>query len=103
MKRIKDYTKLPKFLQVSKWQIDQSYNKYLPKPYVLGEIVKTQPAEVQKPDHKFDHITPRVPPCTDEFWQERYCRILRKDANGKFTHSCVLEWQALDYLQKKAK
>ena len=101
MKPIKDYSKLPKFLQVTKWQIEQSYNKYLPKPYKLGEIVKVQPVEVQKPDHKFDHITPRVPPMTDEFWQARYCRILRKDSDGKFTHSCVLEWQALDYLKKK--
>ena len=101
MKPIKDYSKLPKFLQVSKWQVEQSYNKYLPKPYKEGEIVKTQPIEVQKPDHKYDHTTLRVPPCTDEFWQTRYCRIWRKDETGKFNHSCVLEWQALDYLKKK--
>ena len=101
MKPVRDYSKLPKFLQVTNWQIDQSYNKYLPKPYKLGEIVKVQPIDVQKPDHEYDHITSRVPPVTNEFWQARYCRIWRKDENGKFNHSCVLEWQALDYLKKK--
>ena len=91
MKAIKDYSKLPKFLQVT----------HSPNPYKLGEIVKVQPLEFQKPDHKYDHTTPRVPPMTDEFWQKRYCRVWRKDSYGKFINSCVLEWRALDYLKKK--
>lgn len=101
MKAIKDYSKLPKFLQVTNWQVGQIHNRYLPNPYKLGEIVKVQPAEVQKPDHKYDYMTPRVPSMTDEFWRNRYCRVLRKDSFGKFTDSCVLEWRALDYLKKK--
>jgi len=101
MKQIKDYSKLPKFLQVTRWQIEQSYNKYLPNPYKLGEIVKTQPEEAQIVHHEYDHVTPRVPPMTEEFFRERYCRILRKDENGKFTKHCTLEWKALDYLKKK--
>lgn len=101
MKPVKDYSNLPKFLQVSKWQVEQSHNKYLPKPYKLGELVKVQAPEFQKPDHKYDDLFSRVEKCTDEFWQKRYCRIFRKDESGKFTHSCVLEWEALDYIRKK--
>lgn len=101
MKPVKDYSKLPKFLQVGKWQVDQSYNKYMPKPYKLGEIVKVQPIDAQKPDHKYDRMTPRVPLTTDEFWRARYCRVWRKDDTGKFTHSCALDWAALEYLKKK--
>lgn len=96
-----DYANLPKFLQIAKWQIEQSHNKYLSKPYRLGEIVKVQPVEKQKPNHKYDHVTPRVLPTTDEFWQKRYCRVLRKDNAGKFTVPCSIEWEGLDYLKKK--
>lgn len=101
MQPIINSSKLPKFLRVTHWQVIQSHNKYLPEPWREGEIVKVQPAENQRCDHTYDSMTPRVEPCTDEFWRERYCKIWRRDIDGKFTRSCSLEWQALDYLKKK--
>lgn len=103
MKAIKELDKMPKFLQMSKWQIDQSYNKYLQTPYRLGEVVKVQPAEFQKPNHDYDHMTPRVKPTRTDWWRERYVAILRKDAGGKFAYSCVVPWSAVDCLKKVAK
>ena len=100
MKAIRDLSKLPKYLQVTKWQVEQSYNKYLPKPYREGEIVKVQPMEAQKPNHMYDHMTLRIPPTTDESFNNSYVRIIRKDSDGRFTHPCALEWSALDYLKK---
>ena len=100
MKAIKDFNKLPKYLQVTKWQVEQSYNKYLPKPYREGEIVKVQSSEAQKANHAYDHMTPHVSSTSDESFRNSYCRIIRKDSDGRFTHPCVLEWSALDYLKK---
>ena len=103
MKAITELSKMPKFLQIGKWQIDQSYNKYLPMPYRLGEVVKVQPAEFQKPNHDYDHMTPRVNPTRTDWWRERYVAILRKDVSGKFACSCVVPWSAVNFLKKVAK
>ena len=96
-----DGDKIPKFLQVSQWQISQSYNKYLPNPYKLGEVVKVAPIEEQKPNREYDDRFTRVEKLSIEKWRSLYCAIYRRDEDGKFTHRCVLEWKALEFLKKK--
>ncbi len=100
MKPITNYNELPKFLVVSDLQVNRSSNKYLLKPYKKGEIVKVQPAENQKPNHDFDSMTPRVKPCTDEWWRKRYLRILRKGDDGKFSLPYVIAWNGVELLKK---
>lgn len=100
MKPITDYSKLPKFLMISDSQASKNSNKYLLKPYRKGEIVKVVPAEEQKPNHDFDFMTPRVKPCTDEWWRQRFLRILRKGDDGRFSLLYVIPWDGVEFLKK---
>lgn len=69
-------------------------------PWRVGEIVKVREPEVQKQDTKYDStLHPKVKPYTDEEFRERFVRILRKDANGKFTIPQVGEWMQFELLK----
>ena len=56
MKGILSKEKLPKFLKVNNFLPSKAWNKYLPKPYVLGEIVKVAPWEEQVPSEFMKNI-----------------------------------------------
>lgn len=101
MRPITNPKELPKFLVCNEVPEKQwSWNKHLPMPWRVGEIVKVREAEVQKHDTKYDStLHPKVKPYTDEEFSERFVRILRKDANGKFTIPQVGEWMQFELLK----
>jgi hypothetical protein len=82
--------KYPKFLKCNDIIKKCSWNKYLPHPWVSGELVK-----VASEDEQHSH------PCvgsSDEFFRRRYIVVYRKDDNGKFTIKQTAEWRQFDLL-----
>jgi len=100
MEAVKDYNSLPKFLRVNANQTGANHNKFLLRPYLEGEIVRVQPAELQKPNRQYDHLYEHVKPITDDFFRARFCAILRKDDNGKFSIPYTIQWRSLDLMKK---
>jgi hypothetical protein len=68
----------------------KSYNKYLLRPLVGGELVK---------------IDSNQNPSSDGFsasaFRRQFVRIVRKDATGAWTDVFVTTWDALESLKKK--
>ena len=67
----------------------KSFNKYLLRPLVGGEIVK---------------ISTNQNPNTDwpeALFHKQFVRIVRKDATGAWTEVFVTTWDALEPLKKK--
>lgn len=67
----------------------KSFNKYLLRPLVGGEIVKIHPD--QKPDSGWP----------EDLFRKQFVRIIRKDATGAWTDTYVITWDALESLKKK--
>lgn len=100
---MKPLKKLPKFLMVNDNPEKMYCNRFLPKPYKQGEIVKVAPEEEQHRckdyDDKFRFIKPGDD--DDANFKKRYVVIYRKGNTGKFDHKCVQEWKNLAILTKK--
>lgn len=80
----------------------RSWNKYLPKPYQKGEIVKVAPFEEQVRNDKWDDTFKFVKPNNDPIWfRNRYVVIYRKGEDGKFSHKCTEGWESFDLLTRK--
>ena len=95
MKAIKDINKYPKFLKVNDVAPKESWNKYLPKPWVEGEVVRVAPAEEQV-------SSPSVGTPT-EIWRKQYVKVIRKDDEGKWTLKHVHEWKTFELLTNKSR
>lgn len=67
----------------------KSFNKYLLRPLVGGEIVKIHP------NQKSDAGWP------DDLFRKQFVRIIRKDATGAWTDVFVITWDSLEPLRKK--
>lgn len=93
MKPIKDIKKYPKFLRVNDVAPKQPWNKHLPKPYKIGEIVKVAPEEEQV-------SSPLVGTPTN-IWRSKYVKVIRKDQDGKWTLVNVNEWRTFELLTNK--
>ena len=83
-------TTIPAFMRVIV-DIDRvkTFNKYLLRPLVGGEIVKIHP------NQKSDTNWPEA------LFHKQFVRIVRKDATGAWTDVFVTTWDALESLKKK--
>ena len=105
MKGISSKEKLPKFLKVNNFLPSKAWNKYLPKPYVLGEIVKVAPWEEQVPSEFMKNILkyPELVNDEVEHFHERYVVVYRKDDNGQWTRKNTDSWAAFELLSTTIK
>lgn len=85
-------TKYPKFLRCNDEVKGWSWNKYLPKPWMVGEVVKVA-------DESEQHSSCYVGTPDDKF-REKYVVVYRKDDKGKFTVRNTAEWRQLTPLNK---
>lgn len=85
-------TKYPKYLRCNAEVKTWSWNKYLPKPWTAGEVVKVA-------DETEQHSSPYVGTPDKEF-RRQYVVVYRKDKDGKFTVRNVAEWRQLTPLNK---
>ena len=91
MKPIIETSKLPKFLMVNGLQPKQPWNSHIQKPWVEGEVVMV--SENQKPSNFLR--------CSESYFRNRFVRVLRKDAQGKWTLEYVSSWDNFNLLIKK--
>ena len=105
MKGILSKEKLPKFLKVNNFFFFFAWNKYLPKSYVLGEIVKVAPWEEQVPSEFMKNILkyPELVNDEVEHFHERYVVVYRKDDNGQWTRKNTDSWAAFELLSTTIK
>lgn len=101
MKAITTKENLPKFIMVNKDITATSYNKYLPVPWVNGEIVKVAPYEEQVPNHKYDDTLKYSKSCTDKEFRSRYVKVIRKDSEGKWVLNRIESWNSFNLLKRK--
>ena len=88
MKAMKKY---PKFVKCGEIVKNWSWNKYLPKPWKVGEIVKVAPEEEQ---HSSQYVgTP------DEIFRKTYLVVYRKGYDGKFSYKCTGELNQFETLK----
>jgi hypothetical protein len=87
--------KYPKFLKCNEIIKRWGWNKYLPKPWVIGELVKVAPEEEQ-------HSHPIVG-SSDAVFRRQYVVVYRKDNYGKFTLRQTAEWRQFDLLTNNKK
>lgn len=87
--------KYPKFLKCNETIKGCGWNKYLPRPWVIGELVKVAPEEEQ-------HSHPSVG-SSDAVFRRQYIVVYRKDENGKFTIKQTAEWRQFDLLTNNKK
>ena len=59
---------------------DKSYNRYLLRPLIPGEVVKVAAEQ--------------------NFYNKQYVRIVRKGADGKWSDVFVTTWDTLEVLKK---
>lgn len=85
-------TKYPKFLRCSDVVKNWSWNKYLPKPWTSGEVVKVA-------DESEQHSSCYVKSSDEEF-RSKYVVVYRKNKDGKFAVRNVAEWRQLTPLNK---
>jgi hypothetical protein len=91
MKAITNSELLPKMLRVNSDITKASFNKFLPQPFVDGELVKVN--SEQQPSSQ-------IKMSTADF-QKRYVSVIRKDVNGAWTVINSLDWRYFDKLNKK--
>lgn len=102
MKAITQKEKMPKFLKANSYLPSRSYNKYLPKPYTLGELVKVAPWEEQKRSTIMDDVlSPEVINKDPKWFHENYVVIYRKDDEGNWSIKNTMPWYAFDLLTLK--
>lgn len=102
MEAITTKEKLPKFLMVNEKPEKKTWNKYLLKPFVKGEIVKVAPFEEQKRNSKYDDKFQNYKPNTNpEHFRERYVVVYRKDDEGKWSLKYSQDWGSFDLLKSK--
>lgn len=92
MKAITTKQNFPKFLRVSEEIKKKSYNKFLQKPFVEGEIVKIVPFDEQR------SISVQMEKVK---FLNQYVNIIRKDSNGKFTIRYTASWEIFEPLKKQ--
>lgn len=85
--------KYPKFLKCNDIIKSWTWNKYLSRPWKIGELVKVAPENEQ---HSHPHIGN-----SDEVFRRQYIVVYRKDDNGKFTIKQTAEWIQFDLLTNK--
>lgn len=90
--RIDEY---PKFLKCNETIKTCNWNKYLLRPWVIGELVKVASEEEQ-------HSHPKVG-SSDDVFRRKYVVVYRKDDNGKFTIKHTAEWRQFDLLTNNKK
>lgn len=83
----------PKFLKCGKIVNQFNWNKYLPRPWVSGELVKVASEEEQ-------HSSVGS---SDTVFRKQYVVVYRRDDNGKFTIKQTAEWKQFDFINKKQK
>jgi len=103
MKAITNKEKLPKFIVVNGNPESESHNKYLPKPWKKGEVVKIAPFEEQIPNHKYDGKFKYAKGYNDEEFKQRFVKVIRKDDKGKWNLVYTESWRSFDLLTNKIK
>lgn len=102
MKAITKKELMPKMLVANSYLPSRNYNKYLPKPYIVGELVKVAPWEEQKRSTLFDEIlNPLVINKDPKWFHEHYVVIYRKDEQGKWSIKNTMPWYAFELLTFK--
>jgi len=102
MKAITKKELMPKMLVVNSYLPSKSCNKYLPKPYVVGELVKVAPWEEQKRSTLLDDVLSPTAINKDPKWfHEHYVVIYRKDEDGKWSIKNTMPWEGFDLLTFK--
>lgn len=89
MEAILNKEKWPKFLRVNGEMEHVSFNKYLLKPWVKGEIVKVVPWEEHKNWVEAKQFQVR----------KRCVQVMRRDNNGKFTIRYNWDWKIFEPLK----
>lgn len=91
MEAITRKEKFPKFLRVSEAITKKAYNKFLIKPFEVGEMVRVVDFDSQQSVTKnLDKVK----------FLSQYVNIIRKDKNGKFTVRYTVAWDILEPLKK---
>lgn len=91
MKAITTKNGFPKFIKVSKEIEKKNYNKFLVKPFEVGEIVKVVDFDSQR----------SINPNDDKVkFLRQYVNIIRKDKEGKFTMRYTASWEIFEPLKK---
>ena len=81
----------PAFLKViPDIQQRKPFTRYLPHPLKDGELVKVAPWEEQVSQTS-----------TPEQFRRRYIKVIRKDADGRWSLTYVLDWEAFEPLKRK--
>ena len=92
MKAIVEKSSLPAFLKVIQdIQQKRPFTRYLLHPLKGGELVKVAPWEEQVSTN----LTP-------EQFRRRYVKVIRKDADGKWSLAYVLDWGMFESLKRKS-
>lgn len=84
--------KYPKFLKCNEVVKNRTWNKSLPRPWVVGELVKVAPENEQ-------HSNPIVGTPDKEF-RAQYIVVYRRDEHNKFTIKQTAEWRQFDFINK---
>lgn len=93
MEAIVEKTFLPAFLKVIQGiQQKRPFTRYLLYPLKDGELVKVAPWEEQV---STSNLTP-------ERFRRRYVKVIRKDADGKWSLTYVLDWDMFESLKRKS-
>lgn len=88
MKAMKKY---PKFVKCGEIVKNWSWNKHLPKPWKVGEVVKVAPEEEQ---HSSKYVD--IP---DEIFRKNYLVVYRKGDDGKFSYKCTCRLNQFETLK----
>lgn len=103
MKAILNESSFPKFLVVNELPEKSSTNKYLPRPWKKGELVKVAPFSDQKCNGRYDdRFKFATSPSPTEF-RKRFVKIIRKDDNGEWSLTHIAGWEIFNPLTKKKK
>lgn len=89
-KKVKEY---PKFLKCNDIVKYWTWNKYLPIPWKIGELVKVAPESEQ---HSSKYVG-----SNDSTFRKIYVVVYRKDKNGKFTIKQTAEWRQFNLINSK--
>lgn len=82
--------KYPKFLRVNNVNPSLSWNKYLLKPYEVGEVVKVAPIEEQFPARK--DMMPL------QLFRQKFVKVYRKDESKEYKLPYVASWETFELL-----
>lgn len=92
MKAVLQEQGFPKMLRVSEEVVKKSYNKYLPVPFKVGELVKVVP---------FKEQNSVVEGKTKMDFLRQFVKVVRKDNQGNWVLHYDITWDILEPLTKK--